>query len=345
MTGDIYYIPCWKEQEILAAAPYALGRCESAILASVPGHTLLDIMRERVAVVGPIPRRVFSTPSGFSSSLSKMDTVLTTREVDIANVLLFGGITPNQDDLSALFAIQADEGSSQPFCSPRVQFVSDYVRQRLGLGTIQTLWNFFFLPFGSPGRGHIGDEFERLVWCLVRNGLELPMELISPTEADSRQLTLRVISGNAVEVPGGRGFQKRAYEAIRGMGMVKVTDGVVSSDSPPVYMGNDFRLVDIALARNFGARVAITKKEAMLEFDEIESLRGGLGLEDSETLHIVHITPEGHEQHLRPLQTPLTRQYRAVLPSPHTPLGAQVWTRFLRRPFSTMRPVLRLFRK
>jgi len=136
----------------------------------------------------------------------------------------------------------------------------------------------------------------------------------------------------------------------------------ISPQSPPIYLGVNFPGIDIAGGRNLGFRVMTgesnnrededeeAEEEDAEEEDPIEAqlvyekLRSNLGLNDGED--IAHCVPHTRgasssnntNKQLRPPppsppNTPsLVQWYRATIPSPRSATGAQLWTRFLRRP-------------
>jgi len=124
------------------------------------------------------------------------------------------------------------------------------------------------------------------------------------------------------------------------------TTGELCPQSPPLYLGINFPGINIAAGRNLGFTVN-RNLEDPIEAQHVQNLRGKLGLSDEEMLHVVNLTFEGLEpKNLRPrFQTPLVQWYRATIPPVHTTTGAQVWTRFLRRQFSTLRRVSQLMHR
>lgn len=356
--GATYYIPLWKEQEIFDSIPYILGANQMSELQGTEGANearILKTVKQRVAEVGPIPRRVFSTQKDYQKFKTRLKTTMVDYEGDIFLVLKSGMDVLEADQyidkpLSSVFAVdvEVDPVSQKPNYKSRiVRFVSNYARSRLGLRTVCKMWDYLFDNSDPQKNTALGYEFERLVYCLLQTGWETTMQVM-PLSNPPLKLKLRLQQGaqDVSMVETGDGFYERGYELMQAMKLVTETstkqpDGSLlltqTGAAAPIFLGSNFPVIDAADARNRGFRLTIAKTNTVNK-SALQKLLAGVKLKE-EKMHIVFLVPSGVPQTLRPLYAKSVLWYRAEIPSPHK--SPDVWGKLLRRQFSTVRSLMR----
>lgn len=275
LTAAIHFLPCWKEQEIVAAIPYMVSQdgkrqilerssLSSSVMANDEKQRIVDIVKARVAIVGPNPRLVLRSSGWVDEYKRAIERTMEVNQGEVAEVLRFGLFTLEQDEhieknLNAVFAIDVrlHPVSREPdYTQEVVRFVSDFARFRVGIRTIQEMWQKVFTSDSDPQRkvfadeidrgAALRDEFMRLVWRLLQNGLTFPMEAVPapvPRPRQRRKLKLREATssrggGGGVEgskdyddvLRPGKDFCQRAVERMRQMPLIP--DPCASSVNP-----------------------------------------------------------------------------------------------------------------
>lgn len=248
LTAGIHFLPCWKEQEIVAAIPYMVSQdgkrqilerssLSSSVMANDEKQRIVDIVKARVAIVGPNPRLVLGSSGWVDEYKRAIERTMEVNQDEVAKVLRFGLFTLEQDEhieknLSAVFAIDVrlHPVSREPdYTQEVVRFVSDFARFRVGIRTIQEMWQKVFTSDSDPQRkvfadeidrgAALRDEFMRLVWRLLQNGLTSPMEAVPapvPRPRQRRKLKLREATSSRGGGGGGGGVEgSKDYDVLR----------------------------------------------------------------------------------------------------------------------------------
>jgi hypothetical protein len=315
-AGGTFFIPWWQPEAMEAAQPYMLDQ--------VQGVVELAIVRGRMAVVGPIPRRVFCVEATFNYFKTQINNAMqnTNKQEDIANVLKFGadGIEADKDEakpLSAVFGFDVVPGSN--YKDRTVRFVSDYARLQLSLGTLKSVYSAIITNIDPHHNAELGNLFEQIVYRLLQSGWNTTMTPVTDDNQKHTNLKLEVKAGNGPVqmIRPGPGLWQCGYDSMKDMPLV-LSSGAASSE--PAFFGANFPVIDAADAcnRGFSVTIALTKtiKEATLQ-----KLRASLDLEPTQLLHIVFLVPEGYNAPQiaqAPLNSAGVQWYKAVIPSPLT---------------------------
>lgn len=327
-NGGTYYVPVWKEQEIIDAIPFVIGEDQKqALLASNPNQSLEEIARQRAGEVGAIPRRVFSSQVEYENFKNRLENAMKNNEEEIISVLKWGAERIAADKyvdkpLSAVFAIDVatDLETQEPIYTSCVAwFVSNYARARASLNMAQALHDALLLDFDGPSNA--GMEYEKLVaLMLTQHGFQGEMEELGVANPKTLKL---IIEPGGTWLQAGTGLWDRFLTAVKSL----------TAGSTPVIAGGNVFGIDMADRPNRGFNMLMAKKKPM-RMATIKRLLTGLELKEEE-MHIVHLVPEGHSPKL---PTPgHLHWYRAIVPPPRN------WKPF-RREFSTLRRLSRLFR-
>jgi len=288
------YFPLWTLGEIIAANPYMR-------------HTLLpeSEIRDRAAVVGCIPRKVFGEPDTYLMFKKQVDTALEGDQIGVQDVLIRGvggvevAVTDVDKPRSSVFSVFG--ASETGFREPLVQLVSDYARERLNLNNTRLLIG---VTIGSAGSNAIknGWSFEEVVFDLFQAGWESEMECVlveGGQELDKSIKHFHITSASHAKKCSGDGWQARAYETVRSMEMVQageynpVTKKIVQPKSSAFCIGSNFPMVDAFDARNRAFNMTISAHKQSIPRQHVLAARMALGLDDTTLLHLVAVFPPG----------------------------------------------------
>jgi hypothetical protein len=267
--GGRFNIPMWS-LEALEAASFHLG---------VPSATL----RERALVVGPIPRRVCNT-AAYNSYKLKIDNAMNSEQTKIAGVLLHGAGDIEADHhkdkpLSSIFALNVLPGTN--FQEFEVGFVSAYARKMIGMSAFKSLYNSIASNMDPRRNIEYGLIFEEMVFKFVeiRGGLKC-------IDLQGQAHPTKVQKGGKM-VEAGIGMRDRMYKMMKALPMLE------EGRSKPVFVGNNFPVIDFADARNRGFSITASHHKK-INGKAVENLRVELELKKGTLLHFVVVVPEGY---------------------------------------------------
>jgi len=297
-------MPLWTCEAMEAAQPFLFPDVD------------LPTLRERVAVVGPYPRRVVSQPE-FDHFKKNIDTAMTSEESAMSGVLLHGAGMVDADEskrkpLSAVFGFDVVPGSNYTKCT--VRFVSDYARSRIGLRNFKIIYNAIVSSTEPERNSELGRIFEILVFKLLHAGWNISMTVLSKHSQLGKEVphSVKPGSGELEWIAPGKGLRARVYSKMKAMPLVE------DVGSEPIFFASNFPVIDAADARNHGYSVTVAQIK-QIEISTLKSLRQALDLRE-QLLHIVFLVPEGYKPpRLSPEELynlPDVRFYVAEVPSP-----------------------------
>ena len=255
ISGNSYFFPHWREGDILAAREYAM----------TPGKTLSEKeVRERMTVVGPIPRRVFADNWDYVSFKRRVDNAMTNHQKDIEQVIRGGaykidleGGHPDKPR-SSVFMIGVMQGSD--YRAPYPVFVSDYARSKLGKNILTLVLTLADTHTFSDSL--LGDElwklWEILVMQVLNFGWEGQCEWLSRERGAKERFPIKVkkrdvSSYESVAAEGKESIRNAMVRRMKCMDCFDISDPEKQNPlQPPVFVGGKFPLIDAAVARNMG---------------------------------------------------------------------------------------------
>ena len=301
--GGTFYVPMPTPEALEAAFTHYCKRADNDVLT-------WDEASKRMAVVGPIPRRVFDRAS-YDRAKESIDNAMSKEQDKVAMVLLFGAESVDAEHdqekpLSAVFAFDVPAKSN--FQNRTVCFVSDYARQKIGLSTFKSLYNSIISNTDRHKNPEYGSIFEMLVFKLLHHTL--------PQGNGGR--------GPFSMVPGGAGFHKRGYDLMKGMPSFSK-----HNTTSPAFFGKNFPVIDSADARNHGYSITIARKKSVTK-GPFNKFRKALKLPPQETFHLCFLSPEGFKPDWKISEgCENCKGYDLQIPSPLTEEGSKVWERVL----------------
>eukprot|EP00993_Chasmostoma_nieuportense_P003982 NODE_466_length_2193_cov_48.106486_g430_i0.p1 GENE.NODE_466_length_2193_cov_48.106486_g430_i0~~NODE_466_length_2193_cov_48.106486_g430_i0.p1 ORF type:complete len:645 (-),score=141.67 NODE_466_length_2193_cov_48.106486_g430_i0:115-2049(-) len=280
-----FYVPMWRPEDILAAAPFL----------TQPSDPIMDPpIRERLATVGPIPRRVFADRKTYRRFVDNIQNTFRRHSEDVEIVLAEGpGAIDAHDghsDSKPRSAVFGYGVVGDDFRDPTVQFVSEFARLQLGWTTVKAIF-FTILTNPNPAvQAELGHCFERLAVRVMARGMQMKTEEFQKT-------TSGMTSGTTTEVAIKRcpaidvSSHDQMYAAMlklpewNGDLTQRQTVGALHT-----RCGN-FPLLDAADGKNRGFNFTVSAKHKLPTANMVKSFRSELRLASHTPFHLIYVVP------------------------------------------------------
>jgi hypothetical protein len=270
----------WTPDELVAGAPFmgtTLGEKE---------------LRERMAIVGPIPRRVVDNDV-FLDYQTKLNGPITLHTRDFADIItgpareLFAEKDKENRPRSTLFGfrvLKSDDGKWD-YRVAHIDFVSEYAKQRLDDEVYEELLARVSIKGGRRLGVCFGGVFEDLMFHQLSKPDNRRLQLTRIDDGSSGEIEINIV-GEAVKVESGM-KREEIYDKIQDLAEYQRTGEV----GPALLIGSNFPLCDAVLHRNLVLNATLNVKHS-LSLKLVEQYRQKAGLDKNSELHLVYVLPQ-----------------------------------------------------
>ena len=280
VRGFTVYCSMWTPDELVTAAPFmgtTLGEKE---------------LRERMAIVGPIPRRVLDDDV-FRNFQTKLKASIPLQTRDFADIItgpeteLFAEKDKDNRPRSTLFGfrVRKSDDGKWDYRDVHIDFVSKHARERLDGEMYEELLTRLSIKGGKRLGVCFGGVFEDLVFHQLSKPDNRSLRLTRIDDGSLDEIEIS-IAGEGIKVESGM-KQEEIYDKIQNLAEYPRTGEV----GPALLIGSNFPVCDVVVQRNLVLNATLNPKHS-LSLKLVEQYRQKAGVDKHSELHLVYVLPQ-----------------------------------------------------